>query len=112
MKVDLIELQKKIQQERNDNEEFTKLVLTHRIDNKIKEYIRYLVQHGVNERKIMNVDDDEQHEEAYVNAQDLSNVLEMESHCVLIVKYKEWEDYYYRFLRREGLSIFSVLNAG
>ncbi|GBM41106.1 hypothetical protein AVEN_63299-1 [Araneus ventricosus] len=60
----------------------------------------------------MNVDDDEQHEEAYINAQVLSSVLEIESYCVLIVKYKEYVDNYLRILRREGLSIFSVFNAG
>ncbi|GBN51380.1 hypothetical protein AVEN_13513-1, partial [Araneus ventricosus] len=46
--------------------------------------------HGVaNAGKLMNVDDDEQHEEAYINEQVLSNVLEMGSRCVLIVEYKE-----------------------
>ncbi|GBM86286.1 hypothetical protein AVEN_207982-1 [Araneus ventricosus] len=49
------------------NEEITKLVLTHRIDNKIKEYIQCLDYQGENERKMMNVDDDEKHEEAYIN---------------------------------------------
>ncbi|GBM96813.1 hypothetical protein AVEN_161127-1 [Araneus ventricosus] len=51
------------------NEEIRKLVFTHRTNNKIKENMQCLDYHGVNERKMMNEDDDEQHEKAYVNAQ-------------------------------------------
>ncbi|GBN22388.1 hypothetical protein AVEN_142074-1 [Araneus ventricosus] len=73
----LYSVAKKYRKGRMTNEEITNLVLTRRIGNKIKEYIQYLALHGLNERKMMNVDDDEQHDEAYINVQDSSNVLEM-----------------------------------
>ncbi|GBN31481.1 hypothetical protein AVEN_70065-1 [Araneus ventricosus] len=52
------------------NEEIRKLMFTHIIDNKIKESIQCLDYHGVNQRKMLNEDDDEQHEKAYIKCTD------------------------------------------
>ncbi|GBL75583.1 hypothetical protein AVEN_154914-1 [Araneus ventricosus] len=65
----LYRVAKKYSKRRMTNEEITKLVLTHRIGNKISEYIKRCDYHGVNERKMMNEDDDGQHENAYIKAQ-------------------------------------------